>query len=178
MSIKDNKKTIKTKKNAKLKSSKKILVEKDAMINELNSEVKSLQEKNIKLLAEFDNFQKRSLREKESLRKYQGIDILKDLLPAFDDINRAIGYKEAADESMFEAIELINSKIEKVLTKYSIERIKSMGVNFDPTLHEALIEQESDKIEEGKIMEEYESGYRYHDRIIRHAKVVVSKGKP
>ena len=65
-----------------------------------------------------------------------------------------------------------------ILEKYSIIKIKSLGENFDPTLHEALLEQKSDVIEEGKIIEEYESGYKYHDRIIRHAKVVVSKGKP
>jgi len=100
------------------------------------------------------------------------------LLPAFDDINRALEYENADNKSIFEATQLIHSKIEKILGKYSIIKIKSLEEDFDPTLHEALLEQESDNIEKGKIIDEYESGYKYHDKIIRHAKVVVSKGKP
>ena len=174
--MKNNKK-VKTKKSIKEKSNKKILSEKDESIQTLSAEVESLKDKNVRLLAEFDNFQRRSFAEKEALNKYQGIDLLKDLLPGFDDIERAIHHKAADDQSISEAIELINSKIGNVLKKYSIIKIKSLGEKFNPALHEALIEQNSDEIEEGKIMEEYESGYMYHDRVIRHAKVVVSKGK-
>ena len=174
--MKNNKK-VKTKKSIKEKSNKKILSEKDESIQTLSAEVESLKDKNVRLLAEFDNFQRRSFAEKEALNKYQGIELLKDLLPGFDDIERAIDHKEADDQSISEAIELINSKIGNVLKKYSIIKIKSLGEKFNPALHEALIEQNSDEIEEGKIMEEYESGYMYHDRVIRHAKVVVSKGK-
>ena len=173
----DNNKTVKAKKNIEGKSNKKILAEKEASIEALNMEIESLKDKNVRLLAEFDNFQRRSFSEKEALNKYQGIDLLRDLLPGFDDINRAIEYKEADNQSIFEAVELINSKIENTLKKYSITKIKSLGEKFDPTLHEALTEQNSNKVKEGKIMEEYECGYMYHDRVIRHAKVVVSKGK-
>ena len=174
--MKNNKK-VKTKKSIKEKSNKKILSKKDESIQTLSAEVESLKDKNVRLLAEFDNFQRRSFAEKEALNKYQGIELLKDLLPGFDDIERAIDHKEADDQSISEAIELINSKIGNVLKKYSIIKIKSLGEKFNPALHEALIEQNSDEIEEGKIIEEYESGYMYHDRVIRHAKVVVSKGK-
>ena len=174
--MKNNKK-VKTKKSIKEKSNKKILSKKDESIQTLSAEVESLKDKNVRLLAEFDNFQRRSFAEKEALNKYQGIELLKDLLPGFDDIERAIDHKEADNQSISEAIELINSKIGNVLKKYSIIKIKSLGEKFNPALHEALIEQNSDEIEEGKIMEEYESGYMYHDRVIRHAKVVVSKGK-
>ena len=175
--MKDKTKKAKNKKSSKVKSSKQLLAEKDTIIQDLNSNIELLKDKNVKLLAEFDNFQRRSFNEKEALKKYQGIDLLKDLLPAFDDINRAVMHKNANEESIFEAIELINSKVKKILEKYSIAQIESLGVGFDPTLHEALIEQESDEVKKGDIIEEYESGYKYHDRVIRHAKVVVSKGK-
>ena len=175
--MKEKTKVTKNKKSVKNTSLKGLLNEKDKIIKELNKEIESLKDKNVKLLAEFDNFQRRSFNEKEASRKYQGIDIVKDLLPAFDDINRAIEHKGADNESIFKATELIHSKIEKILGKYSIIRIKSLGEGFDPTLHEASLEKDSDDIEEGKIIEEYESGYKYYDRIIRHAKVVVSKGK-
>ena len=175
--MKEKTKVTKNKKSVKNTSLKGLLNEKDKIIKELNKEIELLKDKNVKLLAEFDNFQRRSFNEKEASRKYQGIGIVKDLLPAFDDINRAIEHKDADNESIFKATELIHSKIEKILGKYSIIRIKSLGEDFDPTLHEALLEKDSADIEEGKIIEEYESGYKYYDRIIRHAKVVVSKGK-
>ena len=72
---------------------------------------------------------------------------------------------------------MIESKIEKILERHSIRSFKSLDSDFDPNLHEALLEQSSDSFKKGKIMEEYEKGYKYHDKIIRHAKVVVSKGK-
>ena len=70
---------------------------------------------------------------------------------------------------------MINSKIENILSKYSITKINSLDKEFNPSYHEALLQQESDQ-KEGTIIEEYEKGYQYHDKIIRHAKVVVSKG--
>ena len=73
--------------------------------------------------------------------------------------------------------DLISSKIESILKKYSIIKITSINKEFDPKLHEALLEQNSNKFKKGRIIEEYESGYSYHDKIIRHAKVIVSKGK-
>ena len=71
---------------------------------------------------------------------------------------------------------MIDSKIHNILTKYSIKKIDSIDEEFNPSFHEALLQKESNK-KDGKIIEEYEKGYLYHDKIIRHAKVVVSKGK-
>ena len=173
----DKTKRVKNKKNSKVESNKQLLKEKDAIIEDLNSSIELLKDKNVKLLAEFDNFQRRSFSEKEAIKKYQGINLLKDLLPAFDDINRAVIHKDANEKSIFKALELINSKIKKILKKHSIVQLDSVGIDFDPTLHEALMEQNSDEVQEGKVIEEYESAYKYHDRVIRHAKVVVSKGK-
>lgn len=147
------------------------------LIKELKADLDTLKDKNMKLLAEFDNFQKRTLLEKDKLRKYDGYNFVKDVLPVFDDIDRTLEHKDGIDsDSILEAITMINSKIENILSKYSISKIDSIDKEFDPSYHEALLQQESDK-EEGKIIEEYEKGYLYHDKIIRHAKVVVSKGK-
>ena len=71
---------------------------------------------------------------------------------------------------------MINSKLENFLSKNSITKIDALKQDFNPVYHEALLQQES-TIQEGKVIEEYEKGYLYHDRIIRHSKVVVSKGK-
>ena len=167
---KDNKKI--KKKTGRKKEDKNLV-----LIKELKADLDILKDKNMKLLAEFDNFQKRTLIEKDKLRKYDGYNFVKDVLPVFDDIDRTLEHKDAIDsDSILEAITMINSKIENILSKYSISKIDSIDKEFDPSYHEALLQQESDK-EEGKIIEEYEKGYLYHDKIIRHAKVVVSKGK-
>ena len=117
--MKEKIKTTKNKKSTKSTPLKGLINEKDKIIKELNKELGLLKDKNIKLLAEFDNFQRRSFNEKEASKKYQGIDIVKDLLPAFDDINRALEYENADNESIFKATQLIHSKIEKILEKYS-----------------------------------------------------------
>ena len=166
------------KKNASKKkpSTNKILEEKKLDIKALNKQIDSLNEKNMKLLAEFDNFQRRTIDEKERMRQFQSLDIAKDLLPAIDDLGRALEFNEIKNnESMLKAVEMIKSKIEKILEGHSIRSFKSLDTDFDPNLHEALLEQSSSSFKKGKIMEEYEKGYKYHDKIIRHAKVIVSE---
>ncbi len=159
------------KKNQKDKNNKDI-------VKSLEKELDSLKEKNMKLLAEFDNFQKRTIREKNHMNKYQGFNLIKDFLPIFDDLDRTINHSNKEESnSVFEAVNMINSKMKTILSKYSIKAFESLNQDFDPNFHEALLEIESNEVEKGKILEEYEKGYLYDDKIIRHAKVVVSKGK-
>jgi len=178
MTIKKNdKKNNKQKKASKQKSNNKKNDKNSLLIEDLREQLELLKDKNMKLLAEFDNYQKRTLVEKERIKRYDGFDFIKDLLPVFDDIDRMINFKkEANDKSISEAINMIGAKIKNILSRHSIEKINSIDEEFDPSFHEALLQKESDK-KEGKIIEEYEKGYLYHDKIIRHAKVVVSKGK-
>lgn len=167
----------KSKKEVKKKTAAKKEDKNIAVIKELRAELDILKDKNIKLLAEFDNFQRRTLIEKDKLKKYDGYNLVKDILPVFDDVDRTLKHKDEIDSnSILEAITMINSKIGSILSKYKISKINSLDKEFNPNYHEALLQQESDK-EEGIIIEEYEKGYLYDDKIIRHAKVVVSKGK-
>ena len=168
--------TNKKKNTAKKNKTNKLLDEKKNEIKNLQDEINLLNEKNVKLLAEFDNFQRRTLDEKENMKKFQNLDFVKDFLPAIDDLDRVIEFDEIQDNnSMLEAIKMIKTKIDKILNQYSIKSFESLDVDFNPNLHEALLEQNSDSFKKGKIMNEYEKGYKYHDKIIRHAKVVVSK---
>ena len=170
--------TNKKKNTTKKSKTNKLLDDKKNEIKNLQDEINSLNEKNVKLLAEFDNFQRRTLDEKENMKKFQNLDFVKDFLPAIDDLDRVVKFDEIQDSnSMLEAIKMIKTKIDKILNKYSIKSFESLDADFDPNLHEALLEQNSDSFNKGKIMNEYEKGYKYHDKIIRHAKVVVSKGK-
>lgn len=174
MNTKKNTKSIKkTKRNTNNKKNDKNLI----IIKDLELKLEEQKTKNIKLLAEFDNFQKRTILERENSRKYDGLNLIKDLLPIFDDIDRTINHKDDVDiNSVLEAISMINSKLESFLSKNSITKIDALKQDFNPVYHEALLQQES-TMEEGKVIEEYEKGYLYHDKIIRHSKVVVSKGK-
>ena len=178
MGIKKNTKKInKENKTSKQKPNSKKDNDNLLLIKNLSNQLESLKDRNIKLLAEFDNYQKRTLLEKERASTYDGYNIIKDLLPVFDDIDRTIDFnKEENSKSILEAISMIDSKIQNILSKYSIKKIDSIDEEFNPSFHEALLQKESNK-KEGKIIEEYEKGYLYHDKIIRHAKVVVSKGK-
>ena len=170
--------TNKKKSSSKKDSVKNKKIEENIKIKALSKEVNDLNEKNIKLLAEFDNFQRRTLDEKEKMRKFKSLDIAKDFLPAIDDLNRVVEFNETeGDNSIHEAVKMLQSKIQNILSKHAINSFDSLDTQFDPNLHEALLEQNSDSFNKGKIMEEYEKGYKYHDKIIRHAKVVVSKGK-
>ncbi len=170
--------TNKKKNTTKKSKTNKLLDDKKNEIKNLQDEINLLNEKNVKLLAEFDNFQRRTLDEKENMKKFQNLDFVKDFLPAIDDLDRVVEFDEIQDSnSMLEAIKMIKTKIDKILNKYSIKSFESLDADFDPNLHEALLEQSSDSFNKGKIMNEYEKGYKYHDKIIRHAKVVVSKGK-
>tara|TARA_Y100001970_G_C13982608_1_gene723961 strand:- start:333 stop:869 length:537 start_codon:yes stop_codon:yes gene_type:complete len=138
----------------------------------LEQESKSIKDKQVRLLAEFDNFRKRTILEKERLITYDGEKIITSLLSSFDDLERTISqeYKEA--ESIQEGIRIIIANIRKILTKNEINQFSSIGDKFNPDLHEALM-SESGK-EDNIVLKEFESGYKYKDKVIRHAKVVVS----
>ena len=171
----------KIKKNPTVKEQLKI---KDDEIVKLTEEINLSKQRNIKLLAEFDNFQRRTFKEKENMEKYQGYDVIKELLPVIDDLNRAASFNESQQsmigdniKSMIDAIEMLDSKMRGVLEKFDIKSFDSINMKFDPNIHEALLEQSSNSVEKGKIIEEFEKGYMYNDKILRHAKVVVSKVK-
>ena len=170
-------KNTKSVKKTKKKSNSKKVDENLILIKDLELKLEEQKTKNIKLLAEFDNYQKRTILERDNSRKYDGLNLVKDLLPVFDDIDRTINHKDDVNsDSLIEAIDMINSKLQNFLSKNSITKIEALNEDFNPTYHEALLQQESN-VEKGKVIEEYEKGYLYHDKIIRHSKVVVSKGK-
>ena len=132
----------------------------------------SIKDKQIRLLAEFDNYRKRTMSEKERLVKYDGEKIIKSLLSSFDDLERTISNDYKDSKSVLDGISIIITNIKKVLNDNEIDDFSSLGEQFNPELHEALM-SESGK-EDNIILKEFERGYKYKDKIIRHAKVVVS----
>ncbi len=172
---------VKTKKNNSKsnKNSLKTLKEKiSSLENDLlkeSEEVQRISDKNIRLLAEFENYKRRTQEEKNNLFKYEGKDLAKSLLPIIDDLNRTLEIdKKIKSEKILEGIELIVTNLNKILMDLGIKAFDSLGEDFDPDCHEALMSEKSDK-GENVIIREFEKGYVYNDKILRHAKVVVSK---
>ena len=138
-------------------------------------ELADLKNKNIRLLAEFDNFKKRNLEDKRKLLKYDGVDFIISLLPILDDVDRTLNLKELkSNKTIFDGINMIRDKIDKILKEKGVKAYNSLNESFDTEYHEALMMKKSKK-KSGIILEEFEKGYLYHDKVIRHAKVIVSE---
>jgi molecular chaperone GrpE len=135
-----------------------------------------LNDKYLRLYAEFDNFRKRTLKERMELIKTAGEDVIVSLLPVLDDFGRSIKQMEATNDPMTEGVKLIFQKLMTTLEKRGLKPMKSIGEPFNPDFHEAITEvAAADDSMKGKVVDEIESGYFLNDKIIRHAKVVVGK---
>ena len=140
-----------------------------------SEETQRISDKNIRLLAEFDNYKRRTQEDRSNLLKFGGEGLAKALLPILDDLHRTLetdGKTKA--RTILEGVELIMLKLDKTLVDQGIIAFDSVGQDFDPDRHEALMSEDSDKGED-VILKEFEKGYMYNDKILRHAKVVVSK---
>ena len=101
-------------------------------------------------------------------------DFLKSLIPIIDDLQRTLDSIDK-DNSVYDGIQMVKDKFENVLGKNGVKTFDSIGETFDPELHDAMLIQESEEFESQKVIQEFEKGYYYHDKILRHARVVVAK---
>jgi len=155
---------------------------KDSKINEtvesLNNELKSLNDKHLRLMAEYDNYRKRTLKEKADLLKTGGEKILTGILPMIDDFERAIQHIEKASEinAVKEGIDLIYNKFINFLSQQGVKEIGAIGQNFDAEIYEAVTKIPAPNEEmKGKIIDCVEKGYMLDDKVIRFPKVVVGE---
>ena len=144
----------------------------------LEDELENLQDRHLRLRAEFDNYKKRKDKEFTRLLQYEGENVIISFLGIADDLQRMIdsvdGQKSHNAESLMEGINLILEKLHRRLGALKVEPFGSEGIKFDPELHDAMMTQSSDDHEDGVVIQEFEKGYKYKDRVIRHAKVIVS----
>jgi molecular chaperone GrpE len=147
---------------------------------ELRAEKAKLEERLIRLQADFDNFRKRTLRERQEALSYGHELVVKDLLPVVDNLERAIEHASASTgadfEGMLQGVELVRRELLAVLAKHGVSTIEAEGEVFDPNLHEALAQMEDDKVPAGRVGRMLQKGYRLRDRLLRPARVMVSKG--
>lgn len=137
-----------------------------------------LQDKYIRLSAEFDNYRKRTLREKMDLSKYASENLLLKILPVMDDFKRAIALIDTSTDraAMKDGIELIYGKFTEFLSQNGVKEIEAMNCDFNVDLHDAVAKttvQEEDK--KGKIVDVIQTGYYLLDKVIRHSKVVIGE---
>jgi len=150
----------------------------DEEVIKLEKQNAELKDKYLRLYAEFDNFKRRTVKEKLDLMRTAAQDTMTALLPVLDDFDRA--KKNAEDDNttevFTEGIQLVYQKLYSVLTQKGLEAMESTGEAFDPELHEALTEIPAPTDDmKGKIIDTIEKGYKLGDKIIRHAKVVTGK---
>ena len=125
--------------------------------------------------AELENFKKRLTKEKEDFVQFANERLLKELVQIEDNLERAMSAPNATLESLKEGIEMIQKQFATFLKNQKVESIEALGKPFDPNLHEVLNQQESDEHEENTVVLEYSKGYTLNGRILRSAKVVISK---
>jgi len=146
----------------------------------LKEQIEELEDKHLRLAAEFDNYKKRMERQYEETMRSANDRVLLELLEVVDNFERALHHEN--DNTDFETfrqgMELIFSQITALLRKYDTMPIEALGKPFDPNLHEAVMPIESEDYPEGVVAIEMSKGYLQGDRVLRHSKVGVSKGKP
>lgn len=151
---------------------------KDSATSGAQKEINDLKDKYMRLYAEFENFKRRTAKEKLEMIAMASKDTIATLLPVLDDFERA--KKNAEDpnsaEQFSEGVLLVYDKLNKTLKNKGLERMESNGVDFDPEYHEAITEIPAPTEEmKGKVIDTVEAGYFLNDKIIRYAKVVVGK---
>jgi molecular chaperone GrpE len=128
--------------------------------------------------AEFDNFRKRTERERQQLSEAAAADIIEEILPLLDDLERALKADAGSDAAAYRrGVELIHTRMADVLRKRGVRPIDAVGADFDPHFHQAVAHEPSSEHHEGQIIEEFSRGYMLGDRLLRPSMVKVAKGE-
>jgi molecular chaperone GrpE len=153
----------------------------DKVVDEVriaNEKLAEMQDRYLRLSAEFDNYRKRTLREKMDLSKYATEDLFKKIIPIMDDFDRALAHMSNATDTvaMKEGIDLIYSKFAEFLKQNGIKEIETLNENFNVDLHDAVAKvQVEDEQKKGKVVDIIQKGYYLQDKVLRHSKVVVGE---
>jgi molecular chaperone GrpE len=142
--------------------------------NKLKSERDALYDRLARLQAEFDNFRKRQSKENQDFRDYALTNVIRDLLPILDSLDRALQTQPEGEEFR-KGVELIDKQFHDALAKLGVEPIEAKGQPFDPNLHQAIQMVESPDVEADHVVDELQRGYRIKDRLLRPAMVTVSR---
>ena len=156
-----------------------MIEEKQEKISELEEQVNENSDALLRKVAELENVRKRFKREKEQIHESAKIKALEKFLPINDDLKRTLEASENLDvnQQFLDGVKMVSQKFDEVLEEYEVERIDQTMVPFDVDYHDAMMKQPADdeNVESNTVLQVMESGYKMGDRVIRHAKVVVSE---
>ena len=142
------------------------------------AEVAALQDRLLRLQADFENFRKRTLKDRQEALRYGHENVVKDLLPTVDNLERAIEHARGSDggdlEGLLQGVELVLRELIGVLGRHGVEEIAAEGKVFDPAVHEAMAQQPSESASPNTVINVFQKGYRLRDRMLRAARVVVA----
>lgn len=149
--------------------------EQDDELNQKEKEINELKNQIQRLAAEFDNYKKRTKKEKERIYNSSVADVVSAFLPVMDNVERALQASEGSDASIRDGVLMIHRQILEVLSNLGVKPIEAKGKKFDPDFHEAVMHIEDENFGENEIVEEFLKGYIYNDEtVIRHSVVKVA----
>lgn len=141
--------------------------------DKLKEAVREQEDKYLRLLAEYDNYRKRSLKEKENAWTTAKAETVKEFLPVFDNLERALK-QETADEAYAKGVEMIMTQFKATLEKLGAAEIPALGQTFDPNLHNAVMHIDDESLGDNTVAEVFQTGFQMGDKVIRHAMVKVA----
>lgn len=147
-------------------------------LEERSREAAEAQDKYLRTYADFENYRKRMQRDLADFRKYANEQLAQDLLTVVDHLGLAIKHAQDAGETaqgLMEGVQLVYKQFRDALEKYGVKPFTAEGEPFDPKLHDAMMQVETAEVPEQTVMQVFQEGYLYHDKVLRHARVGVSK---
>lgn len=150
-----------------------------AELEDLRAQLAESHDRLLRLQADFDNFRRRTLKEREEAHQFGHQNLVKDLLSAVDNLDRAMEHARksgpAEFEGLLQGIELVQREVSSVLGKHGVTEIEAQGLPFDPVVHEALAQMPDDTVPPNTVVQVFQKGYRLRDRLLRPSQVVVSR---
>jgi molecular chaperone GrpE len=142
-------------------------------VAELRAEIADLRDRSMRTLADFDNYRKRTERERRDVLRYAAVEPLRDVLEVVDNLERAVAAGGSEDD-LRTGLEMILRQLGDMLRRHGVEAVPAVGERFDPAVHEGVRRLEDPQVEGPTVVEELQRGYRLHDRLLRPARVVVA----
>ena len=150
--------------------------ESDSVIEQLQKEASELRELAQRKQAEFENYRKRMERERLELARYAGADVVKEVLPVLDNLERARTYAAgSSEEQLRDGVAIIHRQLQEILTRLGLTEVESQGQPFDPHFHEAVTQNETEEHPDGTVLSVFQKGYLFKDRLLRPAMVSVAR---
>jgi molecular chaperone GrpE len=152
----------------------------EAQLEAREQEARENYDRLLRVSAEFENYKKRTSRELEEFRKFANQSLIKELLSVVDNLELAMNSTnghEAIDQRLLQGLEMTHKEILKVFEKFNVNPIVAKGEVFDPTFHEAVMQEETDEYEANTVVNELQKGYLIHNRLLRPSMVVVARSK-